>query len=514
MIDVAQRAYARFPKSVLLLLGLVSATGFAPLNLWPVTLICLAVLITLISDASSLKSALGLGYWFGVGHFTLGLNWIAGSFRYQDAMPVWTGWVAVVAVSLYLAVYPAVAAGLAWRWGRQNTPTFILMLAAAWIVTEYLRATLFTGFAWNPLGVSFVNFGAIARTTGTYGLSGIVILTAGGLCLVVARRWIYGALALALPLLSALATFAELPDLGDGPAGPIIRVVQPNIGQQDKYLTNFDALNFAKLTSLSGTPGAVPRLILWPEAAIPDYIGENDQDASDARQKLAALLGPKDILITGADKIFAETKQRGAALETRWVGAANSSFALDASGKIMWRYDKSHLVPYGEYLALRWLLEPLGATRLVPGALDFWPGPGPKSFAVPGFGKVGVQICYEIVFSGQVIDRDNRPEFLFNPSNDAWFGAWGPPQHLAQARLRALEEGVPVIRSTPTGISAIIDGDGRIVESLPYQRPGFIEARVPRARETTPFARYGNILPIAFAVLLMLLGIAVRPRLR
>jgi apolipoprotein N-acyltransferase len=321
-------------------------------------------------------------------------------------------------------------------------------------------------------------------------------------------------LALALPLLSALATFAELPDLGDGPAGPIIRVVQPNIGQQDKYLTNFDALNFAKLTSLSGTPGAVPRLILWPEAAIPDYIGENDQDASDARQKLAALLGPKDILITGADKIFAETKQRGAALETRWIGAANSSFALDASGKILWRYDKSHLVPYGEYLAMRWLLEPLGATRLVPGALDFWPGPGPKSFAVPGFGKVGVQICYEIVFSGQVIDRDNRPEFLFNPSNDAWFGAWGPPQHLAQARLRALEEGVPVIRSTPTGISAIIDGDGQIVESLAYQRPGFIEARVPRARETTPFARYGNILPIAFAVLLMLLGIAVRPRLR
>jgi apolipoprotein N-acyltransferase len=165
-------------------------------------------------------------------------------------------------------------------------------------------------------------------------------------------------------------------------------------------------------------------------------------------------------------------------------------------------------------LALRWLLEPLGATRLVPGTVDFLAGPGARSIAVPGFGKVGVQICYEIIFSGAVIDRANRPDFLFNPSNDAWFGAWGPPQHLAQARLRAIEEGISVVRSTPTGISAIIDPQGRILESLPYQKAGFIEARLPKSDPPTLFARFGNMLSFGFAALLFGLGIALTRKRR
>ena len=196
------------------------------------------------------------------------------------------------------------------------------------------------------------------------------------------------------------------------------------------------------------------------------------------------------------------------------VGARNSVFTLTPGADLIGRYDKAHLVPYGEYLALRWLLEPLGATRLVPGDIDFIPGPGAQSLAVPPFGRVGVQICYEIIFSGQVVDRANRPRFIFNPSNDAWFGTWGPPQHLAQARLRAIEEGLPVIRSTPTGISAVIDAGGRILKVLPYQKAGFIEARLPNAKAPTPFALYGNLLPLGFAFLLALIGIALRRRAR
>jgi apolipoprotein N-acyltransferase len=129
-------------------------------------------------------------------------------------------------------------------------------------------------------------------------------------------------------------------------------------------------------------------------------------------------------------------------------------------------------------------------------------------------GKVGFQLCYEIIFSGEVIERKNRPNFLFNPSNDAWFGAWGPPQHLAQARLRALEEGMPVLRSTPTGISAVIDAEGRLLHSLPWRIAGVIDAELSSPKPPTPFARAGNLLPFLFALLLVGIPIAVRKKER
>ncbi|MDX6284405.1 MAG: apolipoprotein N-acyltransferase [Kribbellaceae bacterium] len=161
--------------------GLVSALGFAPLGLWPLTILAFAALLWLIEQAPSLRSALARGWWFGVGQFALGLNWIATAFTFQAAMPAWLGWVAVVLLALYLAIYPAVAAGLAWRWGRGNPLALTLVLAAAWIVTEWLRATLFTGFAWNPIGVTLVDrsIAGLAALVGTYGLGAMVVLFAG-----------------------------------------------------------------------------------------------------------------------------------------------------------------------------------------------------------------------------------------------------------------------------------------------------------------------------------------------
>ncbi len=493
---------SRFPKTLSLALGLVSATGFEPLNLWWITLAAFALLILSLQQAQTVKSALARGYWFGVGHFVVGLNWIAGSFRYQETMPVWLGWIAVVALSLYLAVYPAMAAGMAWWAGRGKPMAFALFFASAWIITEWMRATAFTGFAWNPLGVAGLAMGDGAGLVGTYGLSGLMILISGALVLIATRKW-FGAIGLLiLPCFALLMTFADVPEHDQNPGLPLLRIVQPNIGQQDKYEASYDALNFAKLEKLTGKPGPVPRLILWPEAAIPDYLEKEEW----ARARVASLMGPKDMLLTGGTALIFDKK-------ANLTGARNSMFALTPGAEIVGRYDKAHLVPYGEYLALRWLLEPLGATRLVPGDIDFIPGPGAQTITLPGFGKVGVQICYEIIFSGQVIDAKNRPDFLFNPSNDAWFGAWGPPQHLAQARLRAIEEGLPIIRSTPTGISAIINADGQIVKSIAYKQAGFIEARLPSKHAPTLFARYGNILPLSFAIILMLIGIAVRKRL-
>ncbi|WP_156681429.1 apolipoprotein N-acyltransferase [Sphingomonas profundi] len=481
-------------------LGAAAAMGFAPLDLWPVALAALALLMIGIARAERLRTALAIGWWFGLGHFVLGLDWIAEAFTFQAAMPAWLGVVAVVLLSLYLAVYPAVAVGLAWRWGRQDRLRLVLVFAAAWIVTEWLRATLFTGFAWNPLGVLWVPLLPIAgaaKWIGTYGLGGLAILAAGLPLMLVQRRWIAAA-ALAAGLALAPLPLLLAPGHADG-AGDRVHIVQPNIVQQDKWAKGFEARNFARLVRLTGRPEAEPRLILWPEAAVPDYL----EDEPWAARRIARLLGPRDLLMTGGVAI--EWDRDGNA-----IGARNSMFVVDPRARLLGRYDKAHLVPYGEYLPMRPILSAIGLSRLAPGDLDFWPGPGPRSFDLPGFGVVGVQVCYEIIFSGQVIDRANRPTFLFNPSNDAWFGASGPPQHLAQARLRAIEEGIAVVRATPTGISAVIDPDGRLLASLDWRTAGAIELRLPSPVPPTPFARGGNILPFLFAGLLLIAAFAHR----
>jgi apolipoprotein N-acyltransferase len=183
---------------------------------------------------------------------------------------------------------------------------------------------------------------------------------------------------------------------------------------------------------------------------------------------------------------------------------------LAPGGKLAGRYDKAHLVPYGEYLPMRPLLSALGLSRLAPGDFDFDSGPGPTTIEIPGWGEVGLQLCYEIIFSGHVVDEHNRPDFIFNPSNDAWFGSWGPPQHLAQAQLRAAEEGLPIVRSTPTGISALIDGRGRIVKKLDWRTAGVIDAYLPSAApQPTVFARFGNAIPMLLAMLLIIGAIAL-----
>ena len=491
--------------------GLVSAFGFEPVGLWPLTLTALAVLMALVRAAPHLRAALARGWWFGVGHFTLGLNWIATAFTYQAAMPAWLGWIAVILLSLYLAVYPAVAGGLAWRWGRERPLAFVLLFAAAWIVIEWLRATMFTGFAWNPAGVILLStfLSRLATLVGTYGLSGIVILLAGCLLLLAERRWRVTA-ALALPpifvgiLLMAVSTTP--------PATPVwLRIVQPNIGEAEKWKPEEIARNMTRLIALSTIPGPRPQLLLWPEAAVTQPLENGlagyQQDAQDLREHLGAVAGPESLLLTGGVTWRA---RNGVDISS----ATNSVFALAGSGRILARYDKAHLVPYGEYLPMRPILSRIGLSRLAPGDVDFDAGPGPRSAALPIVGKVGFQLCYEIIFSGEVVDRNDRPNFIFNPSNDAWFGRWGPPQHLAQARLRALEEGLPVLRATPTGISGVVDAEGRLVRSLPWRTAGLIDTRLPAPKPPTLFARFGNLLPILFALLLVATAIAVARRRR
>ncbi|MEA3039766.1 MAG: apolipoprotein N-acyltransferase [Sphingomonadales bacterium] len=498
------------PNLYAFLAGLAAACAFQPLGLWPLMVLALAFFLRLVGEAPHLRSALARGWWFGFGQFTLGLNWIATAFTYQAAMPAWLGWVAVVLLSFYLAVYPAVAAGLAWRWGRGDRAALALVLAAAWIVTEWLRATLFTGFAWNPIGVPLIAtpLSRIATLVGTYGLSGVEIVLAGGVLLLTGRRRRAGAFLAAGPLALAGLAYLLAPPIS-GPRGTALTIVQPNIGQDEKWREGRLADTLRRLDTLSHRGGVGPRLLLWPEAAItrPLENGLADpryrEDAVALTEDVASMLAPGDLLLTGG---VTWRSADGRSL----TSATNSVFALDSAGRILARYDKAHLVPYGEYLPMRPVLSAIGLSRLAPGDVDFDPGPGPRSFDLPLVGRVGFQLCYEIIFSGEVVDRRHRPAFLFNPSNDAWFGRWGPPQHLAQARLRALEEGLPILRSTPTGISAAIDSDGRLLASLKWRTMGVIDTRLPPAKPPTLFARFGNMLPLLFALLLAALAIAVR----
>lgn len=489
--------------------GAASAFAFEPVGWWPLLLVAFAVLCELVDRSKTVSRSLLIGWAFGLGQFAVGLNWIATAFTYQAAMPAWLGWVAVVLLSLYLAIYPALAAGLAWRFGRDNRIALVLVLGGAWGITEWLRGTMFTGFPWNPAAAALAPTPLITVTSliGTYGLSGLVVLLGGAVWLEYYRRWLPLVLIVgATVLLWVLPSSAVPPD----PLTVVnVRIVQPNIGQQDKWWPGFDQEAARRLAALSGPPGGVPRLLLWPEAAVTDPLDDARTDEHQAlaafqRTRAAALVGPDDRLLTGG---IAIASSDGVHVD----GAANSVYALGQGGRVLGRYDKAHLVPYGEYLPMRPLLSTIGLSRLAPGDIDFNAGPGPRTLDLGGtWGKVGLQLCYEIIFSGHVVDERNRPAFIFNPSNDAWFGSWGPPQHLAQARLRAAEEGIPVLRATPTGISAVIDGRGNVVKELPWRTAGVIDAVLPASAISPPvFARFGNLIPLLLGFALVFAGIVL-----
>lgn len=524
---VVQRAAAlaaQRPGLVALGAGALSATGFAPWSLWPLALALLALLIHLLWQARNWREAARIGYAFGLGQFTIGLNWIAHAFTFQDSMPHWLGYPAVVLLSFYLAVYPALGCAAGWWLGRGSPRLFVTFLAACWLIAEYLRATLFTGFAWNPLGVIWLGTGVeqLAIVIGTYGLGLVAMLAAGALWWAAHRQWrpaalVIGGLAAVAALgfaRSSLYELGEWPSPGERDPRPDVTIVQPNINQNEKYDPKLELLNFQRLSELTGRPRGTPRLIFWPEAAVPAILDMEPK----WRGRIAALLGPGDLLMLGGDKFhFAE--RNGVIDTSKLEGANNSLWVLDGEGRLHGRYDKSHLVPYGEYLPMRPLLSAIGLSRLVPGDADFWPGPGPRTLVLPGAEgrapvRMGGQICYEVTFSGQVVDRANRPDFLFNPSNDAWFGSWGPPQHLAQARLRGIEEGLPVVRSTPTGISALVDPAGNIIDRIGHYEAGAINGKLPTAMAPTLFARLGNVLPLGLAIILLVSAVAIARRTR
>lgn len=511
----------RFPTLAALLLGAAAACGFAPLDLWWLTLACLAAWMWQIHDAPTMRAALWRGWAFGVGHFTINDNWFQHAFTFQDKMPPVLGYVAPFALALYLAIYTAIAAGLAWRARRERIDTaWVLLFAVAWMLAEWLRSWVFTGYAWDPLGVIWLpvqDVVLLARDIGTYAMSALTIVVAGALLLLATRRrWHLAAALIALFAIQVIRGVGDLPpsDTPVDPRAPRLVVVQPNV-PQDQRGESDQAMMLARLTALSGRPGLAPRLVLWPEGVIRDFIEDGyplwvygDTSPYVTRARMASVLGPRDILMTGGTALAFDAHTGDVS------SATNSVFVLDADRRIRGRYDKAHLVPYGEYLPMPWLLKPLGLARLVPGEMDFSDGPGPRTLNVPGFGAIGMQICYEIIFSGKVIDPAHRPKLLFNPSNDAWFGKWGSPQFIAQGRMRAIEEGLPVVHATPNGISAVIGADGAILGSVAHYRAGVIDIPIPPALPPTPFSRLGNWAAAIVGLLLVAIAIVFQRRAR
>lgn len=503
--------------------GAIAALGFQPLAWWPLTLVGIAGLLWQLRQVQGLRAAAARAWWFGLAHFAVGINWIATAFTYQAKMPAWLGWIAVVLIACVLALFPALAAAAGWALHRRVGAHPTLAFAGCWIVAEWLRSWVLTGFAWNPLsavllgGYDNPGLARLLPWTGTYALSALVILLGGGVGTVIDRRRPRRQRWMAAAVLTATTMIMLVPAARRAaPSKVPVTVVQPNVPQAQLNDPAFYSANFARVAAQSRPLTALPhRLLIWPESGVADYLRDGypawfyaqnfGADPALARQRIGRVIGPGGLVLTGA----IDLELRGGEA----VAARNVMTAVDAAGTIRGGYAKAHLVPGGEYLPLRAILEPLGLSRLVPGAIDFLPGPGPRTLDLGPWGRAGIQICYEIIFSGQITDRGNRPDYIVNPSNDGWYGVWGPPQHLAQTRLRAIEEGLPVLRSTTTGISAVIAADGVVEAAIPLNRAGRIDRLIPAAAPPTLFARTGNALALCWAMVFLALSL-VASRLR
>ena len=504
----------RHKRLTALALGAVAALGYPPLYLWPLALAAMAGFVWLAWRSAGPRSAFLHGWLFGLAHFTVTNNWIATAFTYQAEMPPALGWVAVPLLSLYLAAWPALAVLAAWWVGRRaSLAVFGLALGGWWIAAEWFRSWVFTGYAWGPFSLSMMGpwdraaAGHVLPFTGTYALSGLLVAICGIAAWLCRRRTFLPLAA----LVAALVALVHWPS-GTGGRGTLpLTLVQPNLQQTElndpaKYEAQFQRIGALSLPQRK----LQRRLVLWPESGIPDYLRDGypqryyDQmtaggDPAFARFRIGKVIGPGSLLLTGAVDLEIGRKDGRASA----VGAYNAVTPIASDGTLGERYAKAHLVPYGEYLPMRWLLEPLGLSRLVAGAIDFIPGPGPRTIDLGEWGRAGMQICYEIVFSGEVVEQGDRPDYIFNPSNDGWFGAFGPPQHLGQARMRAAEEGLPVLRATTTGISAVIDARGIVRDAIGRNVAGRIDTLVPPAAAPTLFARAGHWLTLAWGLVLI-----------
>jgi apolipoprotein N-acyltransferase len=470
-------------------LGALGALAFEPFRLFPLLLFSYAGLVLLFDGAAQsrnrIRAAAWIGWCYGFGFFLLGLYWIGYAFLVDAAEHAWELPFAAVLLPGGLALFFAGAGALClvrWPKGYQRVFLFAVVFALA----GWLRGHVLTGFPWNLPAYGWGASPALLQSVSVFGVYGLSLLTLLWGASFAAWGDARGRL---LPL--ALSVFfvalwgngeARLLTASDAVVpGVRLRLVQPDTPQSEKYAPQFLARNWRRLVDLSAARGTVsPTHIIWPEAAPPFVLAR----APAALDEIARLTGTSKVLMTGEVRVAPS------------VGGApprfyNSFAMFGAHGKLLAESDKFHLVPFGEYLPLENILRAIGLTEIAADT-GFSAGDGPKTFAVPGAPPVTPLICYEIIFPGEVTGTP-RPQWLVNMTDDSWFGPnSGPMQHLLIARARAIEEGLPVARAANSGISALIDPYGRVRASLALGLRGVVDADLPVALPTTPFARFGN----------------------
>lgn len=496
-------ALSRLPRAgwradgVALVFGLLSALALPPFHVLPALLLAVPGLLALLGSAAGVRGAFRRGFFFGLGHHLVGLYWITEAILLESARYWWFVPLAVPSLSALLAVFIAVPAAAA----RMAPPGWrrVAVFAGAWVLADLARQYIGTGFPWNPWGSVWAIPGPLgdimiqpAAWVGTPGLTLATVLLAA-LPVLGWRGWTTGAAAL---VLWASAGLWRLHD-PEPPAPNLVAVlVQGNVAQGEKWDRATAAATFDRYLRLSSDgmaqAGARPAVVIWPETASPYWL----QFDPAARDAIARAIAPARGAVIGS-----LTLAQDAPPSDPGNPPYNTMVALQPGGAIAGLYSKWHLVPFGEY-APTWV--PL-AIKVVPGHFGF--GTGPATLRLPGVPPFGGLICYEAIFPAQVVDEADRPDWLVNITNDAWFGnSTGPRQHLAAVRLRAVEEGLPVMRAANTGITAGFDSRGRELARLPREQPGVLTLAVPGKRPPTSFSRLGLVVPGLLAIALVAAG--------
>lgn len=500
--------------------GAVSALAMAPYNAWPVLFITFPTLVWLIDGAGvgrwgGTTVAASTGWWFGFGYFVAGLYWIGYAFLVDAPTFGWMLPFAVIGLPAVLGVYTALAlvlARLLWVRGALR----ILCLGVTLTTMEWLRGHLFTGFPWNAFGYALTSPLALAQSSSLIGLWGLtfiaIVVFASPATLADDRaetRYAWLPPLLGIAVLAAMGGYGTW-RLARTPTrlveGVHLRIMQPNLQQDIRF--NYAARQevMKRYIALSDRASGPQSLgmhdvthLIWPESPFPFFLTRE----ADALTQITQLLSQGAVLITGAMRLAEPVNPADPA-------AYNSIYVIDHDGSIVALYDKVHLVPFGEYLPFQHFLERLGLQELTKQRGGFLAGDRRRLIAIPGAPIADPLICFEIIFPGDVVPPGQRPGWIVNVTNDGWFGiSSGPYQHFQQARVRAIEEGLPLARAANTGISAVVDPVGRIINSLPLGTEGIVDSPLPRPISAPPYARFGDT-PAAIIVAIALLAVIRR----
>lgn len=490
--------------------GACASAAMPPLYVLPLLAVAFSGLLLVLARADSGRRAFADGWWFGLGHFTTGLYWMCIALLTDPARFGWLIPFTLIGLNGLFALFPALAC-LAFHWLRRqrghHAPNLAdaLLFAAIWAVSDYARGHVLTGFPWNlpayALGFSEAMPQA-AATLGAYGLSFLVLLACALPAVTVYRGRKYRAAGGVACILAFLAIDAagehRLPPRESTAIQPGVqlRLVQANISQHHKWDPVKLRENLRRLAELTRTPGYdATTHVIWPETAVPYFLNREPE--------LIRML--RDLAPRGGALLTGTLRAEGGDEDFRlWNSLA---VLTHAEGISAW-YDKHHLVPFGEFVPMRSLLP---IEKITHGGTDFSRGPGPQTLALPGAPLTfSPLICYEAIFPQEAVEtsapRPARPDFLLNITNDAWFGlSSGPYQHFQSARFRAIEQGVPLVRSAGTGISAVTDPYGRTIALLPLQISGVLDSVLPKPLpHDTIYGSYGDkiflLLIIASAI--------------